>query len=466
MAQRLLFAGIAGHCFSLNNRVSNFFSNQPSQSMMNSPTVRPVHSPADKITTPWRVVLMCALLMMLDGYDLSVMGLALPAVAQAWSLEPSAFRWALSASLVGVGVGSVLAGLLGDRFGRKATLLGMFSFGGAVSLATVSATSIDQLVVWRFLVGVGMGGAIPNVIALVSELVPEKRRNLMVVVVYSGAALGGAMGSLLASVAIPAYGWTSVFLFGGVAPLLLAVVAWRVIPESPAFLLARQTAEKEAALPLSSEPHTDPSREAPSGVLALFQEGRTRTTLLLWVLFICTQAMVFFVQSWYVTLLERSGIPLDGVLRTFSLWDFGALIGGVAVAALSSRMPLERLLAVAYLAAAACLVSLGQIQNLSIITSVVTFLTGFSVVGASLCLGALAASHYPPAIRASGVGLGLGVGRVGAVLSPLLAGSALSAGWSNAQIFSAAVAPAIVAALAVIALATTRRSPSIPSQFE
>lgn len=288
----------------------------------------------------------------------------------------------------------------------------------------------------------------------------------MVVVVYSGAALGGAMGSLLASVAIPAYGWTSVFLFGGVAPLLLAVVAWRVIPESPAFLLARQTAEKEAALPLSSEPHTDPSREAPSGVLALFQEGRTRTTLLLWVLFICTQAMVFFVQSWYVTLLERSGIPLDGVLRTFSLWDFGALIGGVAVAALSSRMPLERLLAVAYLAAAACLVSLGQIQNLSIITSVVTFLTGFSVVGASLCLGALAASHYPPAIRASGVGLGLGVGRVGAVLSPLLAGSALSAGWSNAQIFSAAVAPAIVAALAVIALATTRRSPSTPSQFE
>jgi AAHS family 4-hydroxybenzoate transporter-like MFS transporter len=434
--------------------------------MKESPTVREATPTANHNPTTWRIVLMCALLMVLDGYDLSVMGLALPAVAQAWSMEASAFRWALSASLVGVGVGSVLAGLLGDRLGRKTTLLGMFSFGGVVSLATMSTTSIEQLVIWRFLVGVGMGGAIPNVIALVSELVPEKRRNLMVVVVYSGAALGGGLGSLLASVVIPAYGWTSVFLFGGVAPLLLAVLAWRVIPESPAFMLARQTAAIAAESTANKAARTDPSHADQTGVLALFRGGRSRVTFLLWVLFICTQAMVFFVQSWYVTLLERSGIPLDGVLRTFSLWDFGALIGGVAVAALSSRLRLERLLALAYLAAAVCLVSLGQVRDLSIVTSLVTFLTGFSVVGASLCLGALAASHYPPAIRASGVGLGLGVGRVGAVLSPLLAGSALSAGWSNAEIFSAAVVPAIVAALTVIALAATQPASTPPSKTE
>ena len=412
----------------------------------------------------WRIVLLGALMMMLDGYDLSVMGLALPAVSEAWKVDASAFRWALSASLVGVGVGSVISGFLGDRLGRKHTLVAMYVLGALACLGTVTATDMPRLVLWRFLVGVGIGGAIPNVIALVTELMPERRRALLVVLVYSGAALGGAVGSLLASVIIPAYGWTSVFYVGGLLPLAVAAVVWKAVPESPAFLIAQGRlhphavrtvlrlrpglrAEEAQGLFVGDRP-----AHASRGLAALFVEGRAACTLLIWTLFICTQAMVFFVQSWYVTLLTRDGHALESVLRTFSLWDLGALVGGIALAAMASRYSLERLLALAYAAAAASLLALGTVKELSLLTSIVTFLTGFSVVGASFCMGALAASYYPSAVRATGVGMGLGIGRVGSIASPILAGSALAAGWSNEQIFMAALVPASVAAVAVTVL--------------
>jgi len=417
----------------------------------------------------WRIVLFGALMMMLDGYDLSVMGIALPAVSEAWKVDPSLFKWSLSASLIGVGVGSVISGFMGDNLGRKRTLVLMYVMGSLACLGTVTATDVPQLVVWRFLVGVGMGGAIPNVISLISELMPAKRRPLMIVLVYSGAALGGALGSLLASVIIPAFGWTSVFYVGGLLPLLIAAMVWVVVPESPAFLIAKGRLNPHAsATVLRLRPGfdaTDAQRlfvgdrpaHAKTGLAALFSEGRATSTVLIWTLFICTQAMVFFVQSWYVTLLTRGGHALDSVLRTFSLWDFGALIGGVTLAWMASRVSLERLLALAYVVSAACLFALGTVRELSMLTSIVTFLTGFSVVGASFCMGALAASYYPTAIRATGVGMGLGIGRVGSIVSPILAGSALAAGWSNAQIFSAAIVPAAIAGVAVLALSVIGR---------
>ncbi|MEI6026657.1 MAG: MFS transporter [Betaproteobacteria bacterium] len=409
----------------------------------------------------WRIVLLGSLMMMLDGYDLSVMGLALPAVSEAWKVEASLFRWALSASLIGVGVGSVISGFMGDRLGRKGTLLTMYVLGSLACLGTVTATDVPQLVVWRFLVGVGMGGAIPNVISLISELMPVKRRPLLIVLVYSGAALGGAIGSLLASVIIPDYGWTSVFYVGGLLPLFIAAMVWKAVPESPAYLIAQGRLHPLGAATVIKLQPGFPAEQAQrlfvgdrpayakTGLGALFSEGRATSTALIWVLFICTQAMVFFVQSWYVTLLTRGGHALDSVLRTFSLWDFGALMGGIVLAWMASRFPLERLLALAYGVAAACLFALGTVRELSALTSIVTFVTGFSVVGASFCMGALAASYYPSAVRATGVGMGLGIGRVGSILSPILAGSALAAGWTNEQIFMAAMVPAGVAGIAV-----------------
>ncbi|NBY62652.1 MAG: MFS transporter [Betaproteobacteria bacterium] len=405
-----------------------------------------------------------AIMMMLDGYDLSAMGLAVPAIAEAWAIEPSSFRWALSASLMGVGVGSLLAGLCGDRWGRRATLTGMFGFGAMACLGTVFATNVNELVFWRFLVGIGMGGAIPNIIALVSELMPAKRRPLMIVLVYSGAAVGGGLGSLLASVIVPLYGWQSVFMVGGILPLVVALFVFKALPESPAFLIANGRRDPQAsATILRLRPDfpkdqterlsfVDSGLGLRPGVGALFGKNLGIATLLFWTLFICTQAMVFFIQSWYPTLLTRNGYDIETALQIFSLWDFGALTGGIVVAGLASHFKLEKLLSFAYLLAALCLGMLSlDIQNTTV-TQILTFATGFSVVGASFCMGALAAGFYPSEIRATGVGWGLGVGRVGSISSPLIGGAVLAAGWTNSEIFTTAMLPALIASISVFAL--------------
>ena len=412
----------------------------------------------------FQVVAFGAIMMMLDGYDLSAMGLAVPAIAEAWAIEPSSFRWALSASLMGVGVGSLLAGLCGDRWGRRATLTGMFGFGAMACLGTVFATNVNELVFWRFLVGIGMGGAIPNIIALVSELMPAKRRPLMIVLVYSGAAVGGGLGSLLASVIVPLYGWQSVFMVGGILPLVVALFVFKALPESPAFLIANGRRDPQAsATILRLRPDfpkdqterlsfVDSGLGLRPGVGALFGKNLGIATLLFWTLFICTQAMVFFIQSWYPTLLTRNGYDIETALQIFSLWDFGALTGGIVVAGLASHFKLEKLLSFAYLLAALCLGMLSlDIQNTTV-TQILTFATGFSVVGASFCMGALAAGFYPSEIRATGVGWGLGVGRVGSISSPLIGGAVLAAGWTNSEIFTTAMLPALIASISVFAL--------------
>ena len=412
----------------------------------------------------FQVVAFGAIMMMLDGYDLSAMGLAVPAIAEAWAIEPSSFRWALSASLMGVGVGSLLAGLCGDRWGRRATLTGMFGFGAMACLGTVFANNVNELVFWRFLVGIGMGGAIPNIIALVSELMPAKRRPLMIVLVYSGAAVGGGLGSLLASVIVPLYGWQSVFMVGGILPLVVALFVFKALPESPAFLIANGRRDPQAsATILRLRPDfpkdqterlsfVDSGLGLRPGVGALFGKNLGIATLLFWTLFICTQAMVFFIQSWYPTLLTRNGYDIETALQIFSLWDFGALTGGIVVAGLASHFKLEKLLSFAYLLAALCLGMLSlDIQNTTV-TQILTFATGFSVVGASFCMGALAAGFYPSEIRATGVGWGLGVGRVGSISSPLIGGAVLAAGWTNSEIFTTAMLPALIASISVFAL--------------
>jgi len=412
----------------------------------------------------FQVVAFGAIMMMLDGYDLSAMGLAVPAIAEAWAIEPSSFRWALSASLMGVGVGSLLAVLCGDRWGRRATLTGMFGFGAMACLGTVFATNVNELVFWRFLVGIGMGGAIPNIIALVSELMPAKRRPLMIVLVYSGAAVGGGLGSLLASVIVPLYGWQSVFMVGGILPLVVALFVFKALPESPAFLIANGRRDPQAsATILRLRPDfpkdqterlsfVDSGLGLRPGVGALFGKNLGIATLLFWTLFICTQAMVFFIQSWYPTLLTRNGYDIETALQIFSLWDFGALTGGIVVAGLASNFKLEKLLSFAYLLAAVCLGMLSlDIQNTTV-TQILTFATGFSVVGASFCMGALAAGFYPSEIRATGVGWGLGVGRVGSISSPLIGGAVLAAGWTNSEIFTTAMLPALIASISVFAL--------------
>jgi AAHS family 4-hydroxybenzoate transporter-like MFS transporter len=422
-----------------------------------------------------RIFLVCAAIMTLDGFDLGVLGFVVPVIAAEWGLPPASFGFALSASLIGVAAGSAIAGWAGDRYGRRATLLWMFIIGAVGSLLTAFATDLTGLSIFRFITGFGMGGTIPNVIALVNEFSPRARRAFLVVVVYSMAAMGSVFASLLDGVLVHRFGWQSMFVVGGALPLMIGVLAYFALPESLRFTLARGGPSAGAARllqRLSGRPPDDPllqralaGREAgpvaaaPLASSSMLFAGWLRwATPLLWLVFIGTQALVFFNSSWLPTLLRESGYTLEVAIRATGLFHFGSVVGGLAISWLASRYPLSRLLALLYLLAAISVTMLGSGIRGELAAYLIAFIMGCSVVGASFCLGAYASTCYPDALRARGVGWGLSVGRAGAIASPLLGGAALAAGYSVDSIISSLAVPALVCCAAMLLVARLQRS--------
>ena len=424
----------------------------------------------------WRIFLICAAIMSLDGFDLGLLGFVVPAMAADWSLPPSSFAFALSASLIGVAFGSTIAGWMGDRLGRRAALLWMFVIGAVGSLLTALCTDLTTLSICRFITGFGMGGAIPNVIALVTEFAPKRRRSFLVVLVYSMAALGSVGASVIAGPLIAHAGWQSMFVVGGVLPLLVGVLAFFALPESVKFLIASgrqpqtaaellqrlsgRAAEDPALLRALQAPlpTTSQATAAASSSRLLFAGWLRWATPLLWIAFIGTQALVFFNSSWMPTLLRESGFPLEVAIQATGLFHFGSVFGGLVTSWLASRYSLSRLLALLYLLATLSLLALGAEVTSVTAAYLLAFCVGFGVVGASFCLGAFASSCYADTVRARGVGWGLGIGRVGSISSPLLGGAALAAGYTVDSIISTLAVPAAICC--IVMLLITRLQPT------
>ena len=270
-----------------------------------------------------RIFLMCAAIMTLDGFDLGLLGFVVPAISADWGLPPSSFGFALSASLIGVAFGSAIAGWMGDRFGRRTALLWMFVIGAVGSLLTAFATDLTTLSAFRFITGFGMGGTIPNVVSLVNEFSPKRRRPFLVVLVYSMAAIGSVFASLLAAPLIGRFGWESMFVVGGALPLLIGAVAFFLLPESVRFLIASGRDRARSAELLQRLSGRSAEDELLRRALTLQQGAAAAAvpstqlfagwlqwvTPMLWVVFIGTQALVFFNSSWLPTLLKQGGEP-------------------------------------------------------------------------------------------------------------------------------------------------------------
>lgn len=410
-----------------------------------------------------RVLVLCGLVLMLDGYDLAAMGFALPAITRDLGIPPSEFGFALSASFIGVAIGSLVAGPIGDRYGRRGTILSFFVLGGIAALGTATAGTLTEFELWRFATGLGMGGVIPNAVALVSEYMPARRRAFLVVLAFSMAAFGSFLGSLMSAWLLPKFGWHGVFLVGGVGPLLISLVSFFRLPESLHFLAASGRMDDVVGLARQLRPDwTDAvtgllnpatgKAKARVPVARLFAGARRRATILIWVLFIGTQALVFFMASWLATLLTQTGMAMDRSLFAVSLFHLGSLLGGLFIAWQSDRRSPEKMLAGAYASAAITVGLLALGGTKGAIVYPLCFAAGAAIVGASFCLGALTSSYYPPSIRSMGLGWGLAVGRVGSISSPMLGGLALGAGWTISGIFGAVTLPAMVCTVAVLML--------------
>jgi MFS transporter, AAHS family, 4-hydroxybenzoate transporter len=407
----------------------------------------------------WTVIGLCGFVAMLDGLDLQSIGLAAPAMIAQLHVAPHIFGFVFSAALAGLALGAFLLGPLADRVGRKQVLVGATFGFGVFTLATAYAGDLTQLLVCRFLTGLGLGGAMPSFISLASEYVPKARRATVVSLLWAGFPLGGVIGGLLGSWIIPAYGWQSIFLVGGVLPILLSVILASVLPESASFLVAAgKPADRIArtlrgifpdvsiAVGMQFEIAKEIAHRA--SVLELFRSGRALGTVLLWVSFFFAFMILVTNSSWSPILLRRVGIPTEQTALALALYNFGSLFGSGAAGMLLSRLGVLRVLPPTLALGALAYVMVGWTAPSLSSLMVAQCLFGLLLGCASSGLIAQSAIYYPVEIRSTGVGWATGIGRLGSVTGPLVVAQMVGAQWDVATIFAVAGGSVLIGAVA------------------
>ena len=407
----------------------------------------------------WTVIGLCAFVAMLDGLDLQSIGLAAPAMGAQLHIAPQAFGMVFSAALAGLALGAFLLGPVADRVGRKRVLVAATFCFGVFTLATAYAGNLPELLTCRFLTGFGLGGAMPSFISLGSEYVPKTRRTAVVSLLWAGFPLGGVVGGLLGSRIIPAYGWQSIFLVGGVLPVLLSIILAIALPESVSFLVATGKSRDRIGRTLrrifpdvttTGETRFELVREsAPRAtVLELFGSGRAAGTLLLWASFFFAFMILVTNSSWSPILLRRVGIAAEQSALALALFNFGSLFGSAAAGMLLNRFGILRVLpptltlgAVAYAMVGWSAPSFGAVM-------MAEGMFGLLLGCASSGLIALSAIYYPVAIRSTGVGWATGMGRLGSFVGPLAVAQMVGAQWDVSTIFAALGGSVLIGAVA------------------
>ncbi len=377
-----------------------------------------------------RVLAVCTLAMLFDGYDIQVMALAVPSIAGAWGIKPSSFSWALAASLAGMGLGSGFIAPLGDRLGRKRIMVASLALAGIGAVATAWSNSLTDLALWRFVTGLGIGGVIANATTLTSEYMPQRKRTWLVTVMYVGVPLGAFSAGIAAPALLNHTDWRGLFYFGGAGSLLAALISWAGTPESLKFMLAKRPGDPRIAAILKGlAPEVDPGGvfiepeiARKRSVLDLLSNEYVARTLLLWLIYVFNIFIIYMLTSWLPTVLTAAGWPRDQVLVGAVLNQIGGVVGGVLLSLIVDKYSPKLSLAAGY---AICAVALGLllvIPSSFANWAALLLLVGFGLSGAQAVLVAIAAAFYPLTIRATGVGVAVTVGRIGAISAPLIGG--------------------------------------------
>lgn len=424
------------------------------------------------------VVGLCALVMIADGFDTQAISYAAPLIAKEWALTPVALGPIFSSALVGLMVGYLVLPPLSDRFGhRRMIIVGLICFG-LFTLVTVFARSTTELMALRFLAGIDLGGVAPSAVAMTCDYSPRRLRATFVLIIYCGFSLGFVIAGYLAAKLIPDYGWRSMFYVGGFAPLALAAVLLLLLPESVEYLVLQRMDRKRIVSILhridrtlaidASTTFITAERETGSVVQRLFQQRRGVATSLLWLVFFINLAEFYALQSWLPTVLRGLNYSMDQVALTTSLTTIGGILIAFVVGPCMDRFGYYMTVGILYFAGAFIVALTGVALSMSVaVVMAATFLAGVCISGGQKSAIALAAVHYSPAVRSTGVGWALGVGRLGGIAGPLIVGVALSAGWTPAQVFYAAGVPMFVAAIAIYFIARgqpSRQSATAPAK--
>jgi AAHS family benzoate transporter-like MFS transporter len=406
-----------------------------------------------------RVLFWCALIIVFDGYDLSVVGIALPSIMTKMGVDATNAGFMVSSALFGMMFGAIFLGTIADRIGRRwaiAICIGLFSiFTAAAGLANDPYTFGAM----RFLAGLGIGGVMPNVVAQMTEYSPKKIRATLVTLMFSGYAVGGIVAALLGKGLIETYGWQSVFFAAGL-PIILIPIILKSVPESMPFLLAKGRIEELKELASRLEPSykpqasdrfvVPPEDKADSAPIRhLFREGRGFSTVMFWIAFFMCLFMVFALSSWLTKLMASAGYSLGSALTFVLVLNVGAMVGAIGGGWLADRFHIKYVLTAMYALAAVSLTLLGYKMPTPALFILVG-LAGASTIGTQIVANAYTGQFYPMAVRATGLGWALGVGRSGAILAPILIGVLVGMNLPLQQNFIAITIPAVIGMIAVL----------------
>ncbi|GAB7536534.1 3-(3-hydroxy-phenyl)propionate transporter MhpT [Burkholderia sp. 22PA0106] len=377
---------------------------------------------------------LCFAIALLEGLDLQSVGVAAPRMAREFGLTVSQMGIAFSAGTFGLLPGAMLGGWLADRIGRKRVLIASVALFGLLSIATAQVSSFAMLVAVRVLTGIGLGGAMPNLIALSSEAVAPRARSAAVAAMYCGIPFGGVIASLIGVLLAGDAEWRHIFYVGGAGPLLLLPLLALRLPESRAYL---DVADMPAAR---------------AGIArTLFGDGRTVSTLALWISYFCTLIVLYFLLNWLPSLMAARGLDREHVGIVQIAFNVGGGLGALGIGAALDRMRASHVVGGMYVGIVLSLAALAAAPGFASLAAA-AFAAGMFVIGGQSVLYALAAIYYPTAMRGTGVGAAVAVGRLGSVVGPLAAATLLAAGRSAPVVIGASIPVTLVAAGAALLL--------------
>lgn len=412
----------------------------------------------------WRVILLSALIIIFDGYDLVIYGVALPKLMQEWQIDTITAGFLSSVALFGMMFGAIIFGSLSDKlesygFSRKKLIVLCILLFSGFTLLCGYASNPQSFAIFRFLAGLGLGGVMPNVIALMTEYAPKKLRATLVSLMFSGYAVGGMCSALLGMWLVPQFGWKIMFLLGGI-PLLLLPIIWLLLPESIDYLVRRNKTEQalkilkqiDHAIHIDTQTQIHLNQENQQGsqspVKDLFTENRGPITLLFWGSVFMALVLVYALGNWLPKLMVEAGYDLSTSLFFLFALNIGGMLGAIFGGYLADRFNLAKVLCTLFASGAIALVLL-SLHLPTFILYICIAVAGAASIGGQILLLAYMSQFYSSNIRATGLGMALGVGRLGAILGPILCGWLLSLSLPLTYNFIALAIPCVIAVMSV-----------------
>ncbi|WP_109482407.1 MFS transporter [Paraburkholderia sp. C35] len=430
------------------------------------------HRPAFQLM----LLVLCALCLVIDGFDAQAMGYVAPSVIGEWQVSKAALGPVFSASLFGMLLGALGLSVLADRIGRRPVLIGSTFFFALAMLATPFASTIPALIALRFITGLGLGCIMPNAMALVGEFSTPAHRVKRMMLVSCGFTLGAAIGGFISAALIPAYGWRAVFWVGGAVPLVLGFAMLMALPESLQFLVLKGRDERARQWLAKFDPSLNVGpgtrlvvREKADGgapVAELFRAGRAPVTLILWGISFMNLIDLYFLSNWLPTVMRDAGYSPSTAVIVGTVLQTGGVIGTLLLGWFIERFGFVRVLFACFALGAVSVGAIGAVSHALAWLLVAVFAGGFCIVGGQPAVNALAGHFYPTTLRSTGIGWSLGIGRIGSVIGPLVGGQLIALNWSNAQLFHAAALPVLCSAALVLTLAVATRQRGGPAKAQ